>query len=202
MKLYGTTTSPYVRRVRIVAAELGLPFELLDTTTQEGQEALRAVNPLWKVPTVVVGGGQVIFDSHVIIEHLLRQHGHGPLRPVAADPDGWLREQKLIAAIDAALDTAINVFYFHRDGVDVDSIPYLVKQRDRVRSILHWLEPELRGSWLTGEPRLGVAEIVLVSALDWLCFRDRYPVDAHPAFAAFRAAHADRPSVRSTRPTG
>lgn len=199
MKLYGTTTSPFVRRVRIVAAELGVPFDLHDTVSPEGQAALRSLNPTWKVPTAVIDG-KVVFDSHVIIEVLVRRRGLGPLRPVSSDPVAWAHEQNVMSAIDSALESAINLFYFVRDGIDESAVPYLVKQGERVGAILGWLENQLHGPWLTDEPRLGLAEIMLMTTLDWLEFRKRYPVDDHAGFAAFRAAHADRPSIRSTYP--
>ena len=50
MKLYGTTTSPFVRRVRVVAAEVGEPVELVNTAPDIGQAQLREVSPIRKVP--------------------------------------------------------------------------------------------------------------------------------------------------------
>jgi glutathione S-transferase len=197
MKLHGSTTSPYVRRVRIVATELGVPFELSPTASDEGQKALRALTPIWKVPVAEVDG-QVIFDSHVIIEHLLRRHGYGPLR--TAGGAGWVREHNLINAADAAVDALVNLLYLERDGIELGKTPYLTKQRDRVASILSWFEDQLRDTWLTDEPRLGMAEIALLTALDWMVFRNRYPVETHAALVAFRSAHGDRPSIRDTFP--
>jgi glutathione S-transferase len=197
MKLHGTTTSPFVRRVRIVATEIGVPFELCTTATDDGQKALRAASPLWKSPAAEIDG-QVIFDSLVIVEHLFRTHGYGPLR--TAGGKQWVREQNLITAADVALESSTYLFQLDREGVDLTSAPYFTKQRERVASILGWLETQLNGTWLTDEPRLGLAEIVLVAALDWLEFRKRYPVESHPGLVAFRAAHADRPSIRSTYP--
>ena len=54
MKLYGTTTSPFVRRVRVVAAEVGEPIEIIDTATDAGQAKLREVSPIRKVPVAVI----------------------------------------------------------------------------------------------------------------------------------------------------
>jgi glutathione S-transferase len=197
MKLYGSTTSPYVRRVRIVATELGVPFELILSSTDEGQKALRALSPIWKVPVAEVDG-QTIFDSHVIIEYLHRRHGYGPLR--TAGGAAWVREHNLVNAADATLDSLISLLYLERDGIETGKTPILVKQSDRVKSILTWFEGQLRDTWLTDEARLGMAEIALVTALDWIVFRKRYPVEDHPGLVAFRAAHADRPSIRDTFP--
>jgi glutathione S-transferase len=199
MKLYGTRTSPFVRRVRVVAAELGVPFEFIDTAADEGQAALRAVSPLWKVPTALIDG-RVIFDSRVIIDHLLDEHGYGRLRPVSTEPAEWVREQNIISAIDTALEASINVFYYVKDGIEPEQSSYLARQRDRVGSILTWIDGQLDGPWVTGEPQLGLAEVALITAFDWFVFRDRYPVDSHPAIAGFRAAHADHPTLQSTFP--
>jgi glutathione S-transferase len=197
MKLYGTTTSPFVRRVRIVATELGVSFDRIDTVGEEGQNTLRGVTPIWKAPVAEIDG-EVVFDSHIIIEHLLRRHGYGPLR--TAGGASWLREQNLVTSIDGALDAAVNLFQLGREGIDLDSAPYLVKQRERVDSILTWIEGKLRGIWLTDEPRLGLAEIALVTALQWMMFRERYPVESHAALKKFVDGHADRPSIRDTYP--
>lgn len=74
--LYGTLTSPYVRRVRALAEELGVGFELVDVFTDSGQARLRERNPIWKVPSADFDG-QLVFDSHVILDHLLAKHGAG-----------------------------------------------------------------------------------------------------------------------------
>lgn len=198
MKLYGTTTSPYVRRVRMVATELGLAYELLNTFTPEGQAALRAHTPVWKVPTAVFPH-QVIWDSRAICDYLLASHGPGTLR-TSSGAQFW-RELNLLNVIDGALDSAINVFYFVRDGLSAHGTKYLVKQTHRVESALNWLAGELHGAYFADEKRLGLAEIALISTLDWLTFRDRFEVDSVPELAAFQAAHASRPSVRDTYPT-
>src|SRR5690606_5704652 len=70
MKLYGTTTSPFVRRVRVVAAEVGEPVERIDTAPEAGQAALREVSPIRKVPVAVIDG-RTLFDSHTIIDWLV-----------------------------------------------------------------------------------------------------------------------------------
>lgn len=76
MKLYGTTTSPFVRRVRVVAAELGEPIDRVDTAPEVGQAALREVSPIRKVPVAVVDDGRALFDSRAIVEWLVGKHGY------------------------------------------------------------------------------------------------------------------------------
>ena len=69
MKLIGSLTSPYVRKVRIVMAEkkLDYQFELEDVWARE---TILKANPLGKVPCLVLAGGEAVFDSRVIVEYL------------------------------------------------------------------------------------------------------------------------------------
>ncbi|MCX5741692.1 MAG: glutathione S-transferase [Proteobacteria bacterium] len=187
MKLFGTTTSPYVRRVRIVAAELGVEVELVNTATEPGQAALRAMSPIWKVPVAELGG-ELVFDSREIVARLFALHGRGPLAPVPA-------EANLVNAIDAATDAVISLFYLRRDGVAIDGTPFADRQLARTAAI--W-------AWLAGPPRLsttafGLAEVSAICALDWMEFRHAYPVEG-AGLDAVRAAWRARPSVASTLP--
>jgi hypothetical protein len=127
MKLFGTTTSPFVRRVRVVAAEVGQPLELVNTATDGGQAELREVSPIWKVPVAEIGG-RFLFDSRVIVDWLTTFHGWGDLR---APSDRW-REANLVNAIDSALESAIQLFYLRREGMDPMTIPFGQRQVDRI----------------------------------------------------------------------
>src|SRR4051812_37082446 len=75
MLIYGSATSPFVRRVRIVAEELGVPSTLTIAGTPETEAVLRRVTPLWKMPVAEIAG-KTIFDSHAIIDTLLANHPH------------------------------------------------------------------------------------------------------------------------------
>jgi glutathione S-transferase len=193
MQLFGTTTSPFVRRVRVVAAELGIPYELVSTATDEGMARMRAVSPLWKVPVAVVQG-RTLWDSRTIIDWMTAKAGMGPLH-VPADRWGALNQ---LNAVDAALESAIAVFYLGREGIDVSGVPFGIKQRQRIDSILAWLAGCARTGDFGGA--LGLAEISLVCAMDWFDFRAAHPTDAHPELLAIRERLRERPSLRDTRP--
>lgn len=195
LTLYGTTTSPYVRRARVVAMELGLPHELVNTAVPDGQSRLQEVTPIWKIPVAELDG-QVIFDSRVIVETLMRDHGPGPLRELDASPAA----ANLVTVVDGALDALINAFYLAKDGVDRARVSYLDRQHERAKSALGWLEPHLGGPHLGAAEKIGLPEIALLSALDWMRFREAYPIDDHPALVAFFTAHAERPSIAATNP--
>lgn len=189
MKLLGTSASPFTRRVRIVAAELGEPVEWVDSSTEAGQAELRALSPIWKVPVAVVDG-RTVFDSRVIMDWLIATRGHGELAPPR---DAW-RERNLLNAIDESMMSIIQVFYLRRDGIAVDGNPFAQRQLDRTDAIFAWLAHELT-------PRsFGLPELSLICALDWMDFRKTYPTERASALAPIRAAWAERPSVVATRP--
>jgi glutathione S-transferase len=194
MKLYGTTTSPFVRRVRVVALECGLAYERVDTATDVGQAALKQVSPIWKVPAAELDG-RLIYDSRAIIEWLTTTRGWGGLTP----PRDHFLTLNHTNAVDGLLESAVQIFYLRRDGVAVDGSPFAERQLGRIAALFGWLGGELDAGRMSGE--LGLAELSLICTLDWLDFRAVIPLDALPAsITRLRAAHAERPSLRETRP--
>jgi glutathione S-transferase len=93
MKLIFSQSSPFVRRVRIAAIELGLidKIEFVTTTVAPGQpndQYMHDVNPLKKIPALILDNGEVILDSYVIVEYLDELAGGGKLIP-ASGPTRW-----------------------------------------------------------------------------------------------------------------
>jgi glutathione S-transferase len=195
MKLYGTTTSPFVRRVRVVAAEVGEPVDRIDTAPDEGQAALREISPIRKVPVAVIDG-RTIYDSRVIIDWLTTTRGWQGLAPAR---DRW-QEQNIINAIDGALDAVIQLFYLRRDGVAIDGTPYAQRQLDRADAIFAWLETQLASDGRGFGDGFGLSELALISTLDWMDFRKTYPTERAAGVESVRAAWRERPSLASTRP--
>jgi len=196
MKLYGTTTSPFTRRVRVVAAELGEAVERIDTATPEGQATLREVSPIRKVPVAVVDG-RTLYDSLVIIDWLTTTRGFGPMAPPR---DRW-RHLNVINAIDEALESIIQVFYLKRDGVmRDDDNAFAKRQLERTDAIFGWLATQLAADGRTFGDGFGLAEISLVSTLEWMDFRNAYPTERASGLAGVRAAWRERPALVATRP--
>jgi glutathione S-transferase len=189
MKLFGTTTSPFVRRVHVIAVEIGEPIEWVDTATEAGQAALREVSPIRKVPVAIVDG-RTLFDSQVIGSWLTATRGHGGLAPPR---DPW-RERNLVNAADEAILSVIQLFQLRRDGVAIDGNAFATRQLDRTDAIFQWLGNELSAR------DFGVAELSAICALDWMDFRATYPTERAAALAPVRAAWRDRPSIAASRP--
>ena len=104
MKLIGSLTSPYVRKVRVVMAEKKLDFQLLLEDPWSSDVVLKS-NPLGKVPCLVMEGAEAVFDSRVIVEYL------DTLSPVGKLIPGQGRERAEVktweALADGVLDAAI-----------------------------------------------------------------------------------------------
>jgi glutathione S-transferase len=190
-----------VRRVRFLCHELGQEFELIDSLTEAGQSAMRQKNPIWKVPCVEVDG-LVIWDSHTIIDYLTEKYRGQP--KLLRRPEGkeYWRERNLVTAVDGCAESAINVFYLKKDGVAVLEVAYLKKQMARVESILTWLKSQLRGYYFTAEERIGLSELSFYCTLDWLRFREMYPVSDDPVLKGYLEYHSTHPGFVVTKLPG
>ena len=104
MKLIGSLTSPYVRKVRIVMAEkrLDYHFELEDVWASD---RILDANPLGKVPCLVMEGGEAVFDSRVIVEYMDTLSPVSRLIPERGRERAEVRTWEALA--DGLLDAAI-----------------------------------------------------------------------------------------------
>jgi hypothetical protein len=107
-----------------------VPLEMTDTRPDAGQAELRRASPIWKVP-VAETDGRFLFDSRVIIDWITTTRGWGGVEPPR---DRW-HGANLVNAIDGALESAVQVFYLRRDGLDVTTMPFAQRQRDRIGCI-------------------------------------------------------------------
>ena len=81
MKLIGSTSSPYVRKVRVVMAEKKLDYQFVEEDVWSADTTIMHSNPLGKVPCLVMEGGEALFDSRVIVEYLDTLSPVGKLMP-------------------------------------------------------------------------------------------------------------------------
>ena len=70
MKLIGSKTSPYVRKVRVILAEKSVQHEFIEDNVWSPGTTVTTFNPLTKVPTLLLDDGEALFDSRVIAEYL------------------------------------------------------------------------------------------------------------------------------------
>lgn len=182
MKLLGTTTSPYTRKIRILLNAIGQPHDLLDTRSEAGASELARVAPLAKVPVLVIDAATApLPDSSLIVSWLWATRAEA-LRAAgwSLDPHAWV-DRALQVAVEGALDAAINHRYLRLDGFA--DAGYIAKQKQRVDRTLTYLDG--RASF---QRPLGHAELSLGCALDWIAFRNVASLAHRPGLATFREA--------------
>ncbi|HEY4187870.1 MAG TPA: glutathione S-transferase N-terminal domain-containing protein [Polyangia bacterium] len=179
MKLLGTTTSPYTRKIRVVLNAMGRPYEFLDIRTEPGASALKAAAPLGKIPVLLADDGATVPDSSLIVSWLWAKDAPA-LRTAGwnLDPNAFA-DRALQTVVEGALDAAINHRYLRLDGFVETG--YIAKQRERVERVLSWLDARM-----AFERPLGNAGLSLGCTLDWIVFRDVIELARWPALTAFR----------------
>ncbi|MCX8999007.1 glutathione S-transferase family protein [Rhizobiaceae bacterium BDR2-2] len=111
MKLLYSSASPYSSKVRMAAHHAGIAIESEKVVTSDDPALLIDNNPLGKIPTLVIGNGQSVYDSVAINRHLDRLSG-GKLYP--ADAEAGLRADVLEALGDGIADCLLAIQYEHR----------------------------------------------------------------------------------------
>jgi glutathione S-transferase len=105
MKLIGSNTSPYVRKVRVVMAEKKLDYQFVEEDVWAASTNIGESNPLGKVPCLVMEGGEAVFDSRVIVEYLDTLSPVGKLIPAQGRERAEVKTWEALA--DGLMDAAI-----------------------------------------------------------------------------------------------
>jgi glutathione S-transferase len=204
MKLWYSPPSPFARKVRVAAIELGLAerieLVLMPVVPIEPNPALVAQNPLVKLPTLEAEDGAVLYDSRTICEYLDALAGGGRLFPPSG-PARWdaLRRQALG---DGIMDAGILRRYelvLRPEALRWSE--WLRGQQAKIDYALDAAEREA-GRW-KGERAFDIGHVTLACALGWLDFRfGDYDWRAkRGALGAWYAHARRRPSLAQTMPT-
>lgn len=202
MKLRYSPTSPYVRKVMVVALETGLAerIERLPTMvapTKPNEEVARE-NPLVKVPALTTDDGMVLYDSPVICEYLDTLHGGTKLFPASGKPRWLALRQQALG--DGILDAAILGRYEILRPKEYQWQDWIDAQLRKVRGALAALEIETEAGELAGA--LSIGQITVACALGYLDFRyasEEWRVK-HRRLAAWFDEFSKRKSIELTKP--
>lgn len=185
--LYGSKTSPFVRRIRIVLDQL--PYEFKEINLFEGQDAinLNKINPINQIP-VLVDGENTIWDSRQIFNYLNAIHRFSNI--------DWMDENQL-TALDGAMNSGVALLLLKRSGINIDEqIMYVVRQKDRIESVLDYLKPYIENEALKN---WNFHSISLYCFLDWAIFRGIIKIDQRPECQNFLDTYKNLPSVINTQ---
>lgn len=188
MKLYGSTSSPFVRRLRVFLADKPYEFVTLNIFEAADREILTRLNPTHKIP-MLQDGEQVVFDSGIIYRYLAQKFAIAPLT--------WLQENTL-TTINAANDSFVELLLCKRSGFNVEEDKLFFKlQRDRVAATLKVLNQKVLEGEFNDWNYLSISLFCLV---DWVMFRELFDLSKLSALVEFRTKHLDKPAVAQTDP--
>lgn len=200
MKLISSPTTPFGRKVRIVLLEKKIPFELELDVPWVPDTRVGEVNPLGKVPVLVLKDGETLYDSRVIVEYLENVSPVGHLLP--QDPGTRIEVRKLEALADGMTDAAALIHLENKRPAEQRSNDWITRQETKVFRALEALSTALgdRAYFVGG--KFSLADIAAGCALGYLDFRLPY-IDwrgAHANLANFAAKLAERKSFKETVP--
>lgn len=170
MKLIGSLTSPYVRKVRIVMAEKKLEYQLVLEDVWANDAILKS-NPLGKVPCLVLEGGEAVFDSPVIVEYVDTLSPVGKLIPPSGRERVEVRTWEALAdgVCDAAILARLEQTWGPREGAR--SPAWIERQMSRVGAALKAMGQGLGDkAWCHGT-HYTLADVAVGCALAYLDFR-------------------------------
>lgn len=202
MKLIATLTSPFARKVRIVAAEKHIEYELVVDSPWEPASQVPHYNPLGKVPVWVLEDGKTLFDSRVIVEYLDSISPVGHLIPT--DVRLRIAVKRCEALADGICDAAAAVFMERKRPAEHQNQEWIGRQLGKIEAGLAAMSQELgRHNWCLGD-FFSLADIASGCALGYLAFR--FPeIDwrrSQPHLSEFYDRLMLRPSFRDTLPVG
>ena len=169
MKLVGSLTSPYVRKVRAVLAEKRIDCELVIDPPWAADTHVPDVNPLGKVPVLILDDGSTLFDSRVIAEYLDSVTPNNRLLPSPSRERISIKRWEALA--DGVLDAAVAAFLEARRPDGERSPSWIERQRGKVNQALKVMSDDLGDQpWCHGSG-LSLADIAIGCALGYVSFR-------------------------------
>lgn len=188
MKLLGSTTSPFVRRLRVFLEGKSYQFVNLDIFVDEDRKLLTENNPAKKVPALI-DNGLCVYDSRVIFRYLAQKFQLPAL--------SW-EQENLLTLIDSVNDSLVSMLILSRSEVDtMQDALFFNLQRERVDTVLAVLDEEVaKGAFSDWH----YPAICLWCLLDWTTFRDLAKWQHLPNLYQFFQGNSSREILLETDP--
>ena len=203
MKLIGSLTSPYVRKVRVVLAEKKLEFQFVEEDVWSKDSTISTANPMGKVPCLIMEGGEAMFDSRVITEYLDTMSPVGKLIPASGRERAEVKTWEALAdgLLDASIAARLEATWTGRTDAQRCSA-WIDRQMDKIHASLAAMERGLGDKPFCSGVHLSLSDVAVGCALGYLDFR--FPQldwrSAQPQLARLYEKLAQRQSFIDTCP--
>lgn len=188
MILYGSQTSPFVRRIRLLLDENLYQFKKLDIFKPEERKQLLQLSPILKIPVLEIDG-QIIWDSRVMFNELVRRGYHANLT---------LHEENLLTAINDISDSLIQILLAKRSHIEFPKGSHLdISHGERIHNVLAYLEKQLDAGDFS---KWNFPSMCLYILIDWILFRELTPLNSFPKLLQFHKANGTQPRVALSDP--
>jgi glutathione S-transferase len=170
MKLLGTNTSPYVRKVRLVLLEKNIPHSyLIDIPNNPGSQVVR-INPLGRIPALILDDETCVYDSVVIAEYIDTLNDTPKLIP-RHDALARMRVRRWEALGDGIMDSAIMVRNERTRPAEKQEADIISQHSSAIsRTLAHAAAQLGKREWCEGSA-ISLADLALASALVYLDLR-------------------------------
>jgi glutathione S-transferase len=172
LKLIGATTSPYVRKVRIVMAEKKLEYTFVEENVWAADTTITHSNPLGKVPCLILDAGEALFDSRVIVEYLDILSPVGKMIPASGRERAEVKTWEALAdgLLDASILARLEATWSGRTE-EQRSLKWIDRQLAKVSDSLKAMSVGLGDKPFCSGIHISLADIAVGSALGYLDFR-------------------------------
>jgi glutathione S-transferase len=207
MILVGQYDSPYVRRVAISLHLLGIPFQRDPRSVFADADAMRGINPLGRIPSLILDDGEVLIDSAAILDHLDEQVGAGRALLPARGPDRR-RALKIVVMATGAIDK-VGACVYERLLRPPERIyqPWIDRCATQLASALDALEATTPvGGWVLGGAGPTQADVTVGCMIGHLHLRmadvlpaNTFTAEHHPRMTRLSGDLEGLPAFRATR---
>jgi len=172
MKLIGSTSSPYVRKVRVVMSEKKLDYQFVEEDVWSADTTIMQSNPLGKVPCLVMEGGEALFDSRVIVEYLDTLSPVGKLIPAVGRERAEVKTWEALAdgVLDALVSARLESHWAGRQKTE-RSKAWIDRQLAKTQASLKAMSQGLGEKPFCAGIYLSLADIAVGCALGYADFR-------------------------------
>lgn len=203
MKLIGSTSSPYVRKVRVVMAEKKLDYVFVQDNVWSADTRIAESNPLGKVPCLIMEGADAMFDSRVIVEYVDTLSPVGKLIPAVGRERAEVKTWEALAdgLLDASILARLEATWPDRPP-EQRSQAWIDRQMGKVDASVKAMSQGLGDKPFCVGIHLSLADIAVGCALGYLDFRfPQHPWRSeYPNLVKLQDKLTQRPSFIETHP--